>query len=179
MNPKDTPRAAPVAAVTGCLVAFLLIALAVVGIHDLAVTQHWSRGRSWSRDAIEAVDGATRADWVVPLAVITLLIGVVLLYAALKPRRATHRPVPDESDAADVWISPAALSQLATAAAEDVPGVLQAHSRVTARRIRVSLHTTPGSDRDQITQTATQSISDRVGALSDLPVTVQAQEAKA
>lgn len=179
MSTKNTPRTTPVAAATGLLVAIALIALAIVGIHDLFVTQGWAGGHAWSRGAIDGINHSTRADWVIPLAVIALLVGVLLLYVSLKPRRSTHRLVPDEDPSADVWITPGALGRLAKAASEDVPGVLQAHSKVSRRRIRVSLHTTPGVDRDQITQTATDQIHGRIGELSELPVKVHTQEATA
>ncbi|MBO1768333.1 DUF6286 domain-containing protein [Allobranchiibius sp. GilTou38] len=179
MSTRNTPRATPVAAVTGLLVAAALIALAVIGLHDLLVTQGWAAGHAWARGAIDGVNHSTRADWVVPLAVLALLVGVLLLYVSFKPRRSTHQLVPDEDESADVWIAPAALGRLAKAAGEDVPGVLQAHSKVSRRRVRVRLHTTPGAEQDQIVQTATKQIHDRIGRLSDLPVKVDTQEVTA
>lgn len=179
MSTKNTPRTTPVAAVTGLLVAIALIALAVVGIHDLLVTQGWAGGQAWARGAIDGINHSTRADWVIPLAVLALLIGVLLLMVSVKPRRTTHQLMPDDDDSADVWMAPAALSQLAKAASEDVPGVLQADPKVSRRRIRVSLQTTPGADQEQISQTATDQIHDRIGDLSDLPVKVYTQEASA
>ena len=179
MSAKNAPRATPVAAVTGLLVAVGFIALAVVGVRDLFVTQGWASGHPWARGAIDGVNHSTRANWVVPMAVIALVVGVVLLYVSFKPRRSTHHQVPGDDMAADVWVAHAALSRLAKAASEDVPGVLSAHPKVSRRRIRVSLATTPGADRDQITETATTQIRDRIGDLSDLPVKIYAQEAKA
>ena len=179
MSAKNTPRAAPAAAVTGLIVAIALIGLGVVGIHDLFVTQGWATGHAWARGAIDGINGSTRADWVIPLAVVSLLVGLLLLWVSLKPRRPTHQLVPDEDEAADVWIDPAALGRLARSAGEDVPGVLHAYPSVSRRRIRVDLRTTPGADREQISQTATEQIHDRIGDLSDLPVKIRAKEATA
>ena len=179
MSSKNTPRATPVAAVTGLLVAVAFIALAVIGIHDLFVTQGWAKGHAWARGAIDGVNHSTRADWVIPLAVLALVVGLLLLFVSLKPRRTTHQPVAGQDPAAQVWVTPAALSRLAHGAGEDVPGVLSVHPKVSRRRIRVSVRTTPGADRDQITQTATDLVTERIGDLSDLPVKVYAQEATA
>ncbi|UIJ35609.1 DUF6286 domain-containing protein [Allobranchiibius sp. GilTou73] len=179
MSTKTAPRTAPVAGVVGLLVAIALIALAVIGIHDLIVTQGWASGHAWARGAIDGINHSTRADWVIPLAVIALLVGAVLLFVSFKPRRTTYQLVPDEDESAQVWVAPAALSQLAKSASEDVPGVLQAHPKVSRRRIRVSVRITPGADRDQIAQTATDQIHERIGDLSDLPVKVHTQEATA
>ncbi|MEO8850815.1 MAG: hypothetical protein ABI360_03695 [Allobranchiibius sp.] len=176
LRAKNPPRATPAAAITGTIVAILFLALAVVGIHDLFVTQGWSDGSPWARAAIDGVDGARRADWVVPLAVVALLIGVFLLLLSVRPRRSTHRAVPEREEAGDVWVAPGVLSALAKSAAEDAPGVLSADPRVSPRRIKVVLHTTPGADRDRAVTTAEQLITERVGSLSDLAVKVSAKE---
>lgn len=176
LKAKNPPRAAPAAAITGTIVAILFIALAVVGVHDLFVTQGWAQGSPWARAAIDNVNGAKRADWVVPLAVVALLIGLFLLVVSLRPRRNTHRAVPERDEAGDVWVAPGVLSNLAKSAAEDAPGVLHAKPKVSSRRIKVVLHTTPGADRDQSVTTAEQLIAERIGSLSDSTVKVSAKE---
>lgn len=178
LTAKNPPRATPAAAVTGTIVAILLVALAVVGIHDLFVTQGWAAGNSWTRASVDAVDGTTRADWVVPLAVAALLLGLLLLVVSLRPRRTTHRPVADREEAGDVWVTPAVLCALARSAAQDAPGVLHATPKVAGRRIKVALHTTPGADRDRSVTAAEQLIATRIGSLSDLRVQVSATEVR-
>lgn len=176
LKAKNPPRATPAAAVTGTIVAILLVALAVVGLHDLFVTQGWTEGDPWARAAIDSVDGAKRADWVMPLAVVALLIGLFLLVVSIRPRRSTHRAVPDREEAGDVWVAPGVLARLAKSAAEDAPGVLQADPKVSSRRIKVVLHTSPTADRDQSVKAAEKLIAERIGSLSDLAVRVSAQE---
>lgn len=176
MTAKNPPKAAPVAAFTGVVIALLFIASPVVGVHDLSVAQGWAGGSAWARAAIDATNGATRADWVIPLAVVALVLGALLLLTSLRPRRVTHRHVPDDSGSADVWIVPAALGRMAASAAEDVPGVLTARPRATARRMRLNLQTVPGADRDQITEQTTKLVTERLGHLSDLPIKVSVQE---
>lgn len=179
MSTHNTPRAAPVAAVTGSLVAVAFIAAAVVGIHDLVVTQGWAGGHPWARGAIDGINHTTRADWVIPLAVLALLVGLLLLWVSVKPRRSTHQPVADQDPAAQVWVTPEALSQLAGSAGDDVSGVLRAYPKVTRRHIRVSVLTVPGADQDQVTQATTALIKERIGDLSDLPVKVYTKETTA
>lgn len=176
MSATKPPKAAPVAAFTAVIIALLLIALAVVGIHDLAVTQKWASGTSWSRTLIDGTNGVTRADWVVPLAVVALLIGLFLLFVSFRPRRATHQHVPGEDDSVDVWITPAVLAKMAKNAAEDAPGVLSAHPKTSTRRVRVSVGTIPGADRDQVVDTVQQLVGERIGGLSDRPVKVSTRE---
>lgn len=190
MSAKNPPRAAPVAAFTGVLIALVFIALAVVGVHDLVVTQGWAGGTAWARAAIDGTNGVTRADWVIPLAVLALVLGAPLLITSVIPRRVTHRHVPelsgsDEeskgsgSESVEVWIVPAALATMAKTAAEDVPGVVSAHPKVSTRRTRISVTTTPGTDQDQIATLAQQGAAARIGALSDVPVKVDTREVSA
>lgn len=179
LTSKNPPRAAPAAAITGSVVAILFVAFAIVGIHDLFTTQGWADGASWARSAIDGVDGTTRADWVVPLAVLTLLLGLVLLGVSVRPRRSTYRAAPDREEGGDVWVAPAVLAQLAKSAGEDAPDVLSASPKVSARRIKVVLHTAPNGDRDRAAKAAGQLIAERIGSLSDLPVRVSVKEARA
>ncbi len=176
MSAQNPPKAAPVAAFTAVIIALLFIALAVVGVHDLAVTQKWASGTSWSRTVIDGTNGATRADWVIPLAVLALLIGLFLLFVSLRPRRSTHQHVPDEDDSIDVWIAPSALTKMVKNAAEDAPGVLSAHPKMSTRRVRVSVGTIPGADRGQVVDTVQTLVSERIGALSDRPIKVHTRE---
>lgn len=180
MSATKPPKAAPVAAFTAVIIALLFIALAVVGVHDLVVTQKWAAGTSWSQAVIDGTNGVTRADWVVPLAVLALLIGLFLLFVSFSPARTTHQhvPGPDEDDSVDVWVTPGALATMATNAADDAPGVLSAHPKVSTRRVRVSVRTTPGTDRDQVTDTVQQLVGERIGALSDRPIKVYTQEVR-
>lgn len=176
MSSKNPPRSSPIAAITAVVIAVLFITLAVVGIHDLAVTQKWATGQSWSRAAIDGINGVTRADWVVPLAVVALLLGLVMLLMSLAPRRTTHRHVPSSEGSIDVWIVPAALGKLARGAAEDAPGVLTAHSKVSSRRIRLMVRSTPGVDEARTVERAGELVAARIGRLSDLPVKVSVRE---
>lgn len=170
MSSSKPPKAAPVAAFTAVLIAVLFIALAVVGVHDLVVTQKWAAGTSWSRTVIDGTNGVTRADWVIPLAVLALLIGLFLLFVSLRPRRSTHQHVPGDQDVVDVWITPGALTKMVTKAAEDAPGVLSAHPKVSTRAVRVSVATIPDADEGQVIDTVQQLVGERIGALSDRPV---------
>ncbi len=176
MSAQNPPKAAPVAALTAVIIAVLFIALAVVGVHDLAVTQKWATGTSWSRTVIDGTNGATRADWVIPLAVLALLIGLFLLFVSLRPRRSTHQYVPDEDDSVDVWITPGALTKMVKSAAEDAPGVLSAHPRVSTRAVRVSVGTIPDADEGQVIDSVQALVDERIGALSDRPVKVHTRK---
>ena len=71
-----------------------------------------------------------------------VLVGAWCVYAALRPRRRTAVAVAARSS---VWIAPADLARLASRAAETVPGVLDARSSATLRKITVTAHTTAGS----------------------------------
>jgi hypothetical protein len=131
--------AAPAAGYVGTLIALLLLAAGVVALRDAAVFAGWLDGRPWTSNFIDWLDGLTVQWYTSPLGVLALVIGLWWVYAALRPRRRTAVPVAAQTS---VWIAPADLARIASAAAEPVPGVLDARARAGLRKIVVTAHTT-------------------------------------
>jgi hypothetical protein len=113
------PRARPAAGWLGPLVALVMIAVGVLLVQE-ALARWGVVATSWLGSILTTVDGLTAGTWTVPAGVVLVLLGLLVLLAALKPRRRTHLRV--EGDA-DLWITPSALTALAREAAEAVPGV--------------------------------------------------------
>lgn len=129
------PRALPAAAWVGAAVAVLLVALGVVAGQDALA--RWgvpAVGASWLGATLDGLDGLRAAAWTVPVGIALVVVGLLVLAVALKPRRRTHVPV---EAAADLWLSPAALSALARDAAEGVPGVARVSVAATRTTVRV------------------------------------------
>ncbi len=133
------PVAAPAAGYVGTLIALLLLGLGVVGLRDGAVAAGWLDGREWTKNAVGWIDGLTFAVWMIPVGVLAIVVGLWWLYAAVRPRRRTALAVDARSS---VWIAPADVARLATAAAESVAGVLDARSSATLHKITVTARTT-------------------------------------
>lgn len=133
------PRALPAAGWLGPLSALVLILLGVVAGQDaLARWGVSGLGSSWLGTVFTDIDGLRAATWNVPAGVVLVLIGLVVLYAALKPRRRTH--VQADGDA-DLWFTPTALEALGRDAAEGVPGVARVSVTSTRSAVRVRVAT--------------------------------------
>ncbi len=138
------PRARPVATGVAVLLALGLVALAVVGVRDLAVARGWSSGAPWVADAVGSLDGLTASTAVVVASIASVVVGLLLVLVALTPARRTHLPVDGEHD---LWISPAAVGELARARADRAPGVISAElARATRRRAVVEVVTQRSGD---------------------------------
>ncbi|GAA4672039.1 DUF6286 domain-containing protein [Nocardioides nanhaiensis] len=143
--PRTPPRARPAAVTTSAVLALVLIALGVVSVHDLAASQGWSSGSSWTRSVLDSVEGLTASVLVVAVAVVLVLLGLVVLLTAFRPGRRTHLPTQGD---ADLWVSAGALAALAGASADRAPGVISAEAtRIRPRSITVDVvtHQDPGT----------------------------------
>lgn len=147
-HPAATPQApasappplAPAAAhYVGVIGALLLIALGAVGIRDGIAAAGWITGTSWTRAAVTWSDGQSAHGWMVPVGAILAVVGLVLIGAALAPRRRKAIPVQAQTS---VYLDVSDTATLAAAAARVVPGVTKATASATRRAVKVSARTT-------------------------------------
>jgi hypothetical protein len=156
------PVAAPAAGYVGTLIAVLLLGLGVVALRDGAVSAGWLDGKEWTKNAVGWVDGLTFAWWMIPVAIVAIVVGLWWVYAAVRPRRRTAVAVAARSS---VWIAPADLARLASAAAESVAGVLDARSSATLHRITVTAHTTADDGAADVESAITDAVRDATAIL--------------
>ncbi|STZ41286.1 Uncharacterised protein [Mycolicibacterium gilvum] len=162
----QTPAAAPpplapaAAHYVGVISALLLIAAGAVGIRDGIAAAGWISGPSWTRAAIDWFDGQSAHGWMVPVGVIAALAGLVLIGAALSPRRRKAIPVTAQTS---VYLDVCDTAKLAGAAARVVPGVTKATASASRRAVKVTARTTgPDVTKDTIAgavRTALQPLS--------------------
>lgn len=161
--PGRAPVAAPAAGYVGTLVALLTLAVGVIALRDSTVSAGWLGGRSWITAAIEWIDGLTFTWWMIPAGIASIIVGVWWVYAALRPRRRTAIAVAAQTS---VWIAPADLARVASHAAATVPGVLDARSSATLRKIKVTVQITADSTGNEIKNAVTQAVRDSGGFLT-------------
>ena len=160
------PVATPAAGYVGTLIAVLILGLGVIALRDSAVSAGWLDGRPWITTVINWMDGLTFAWWMIPAGIAAILVGAWWVYAALRPRRRTALAV---NAASSVWIAPADLARLASRAAETVPGVLDARSSATLRKITVTAHTTADSGATQMKSAVVEAVRDSAAAIVNPP----------
>jgi hypothetical protein len=125
------------------VVACALVALAVVTIRDLAVSQGWATGQPWLAEALTGIDRLEPTPGVMAAGTAVGLVGLLLLLAGLLPPK---RRYVTAAEAEHLWSSPSALAEVARAAADRSQGVLSARA-VRASRGRVLVEVATREDR--------------------------------
>ena len=161
------PLALPAAGFTGPLVALLVLAVGLVGIRDGVVAAGWLDGSSWTGAAAEWIDGLTFDGWMIPVAIVSIIVGLLLLFAALKPRRKTAVALTAETS---VYIEPAGIARVAADAARSVPGVLDARASATRRSVTVRADVT-GDDRSGLKKAIADQVRSALEPLATAPKT--------
>ena len=149
------------------LIAVLMLGLGVIALRDSAVSAGWLDGRPFTTTVVGWIDGLTFAWWMIP--------------AGLLPRSSSARggctrrcvrgagPLSRSTRRSSVWMAPADLARLASRAAETVPGVLDARSSATLRKITITAHTTAGSGAPQIKSAVAEAVRDAATAIVRTP----------
>ncbi|AFR49740.1 DUF6286 domain-containing protein [Gordonia sp. KTR9] len=145
------PAALPGAAIAGAALGLGFIALGAVAVRDIAVRANWLDGREWSVTAAEWISDLQWQNWMWPAAVGAIVLGLILLWVAVKPRRRTHLAL---AGGDGMWTRPGDVARRCSAAVSDLPGVLDADTVVTRRKIRCTVSVRPqGVDRQLIEDT--------------------------
>ncbi|MGV9825276.1 DUF6286 domain-containing protein [Gordonia sp. NPDC003429] len=128
------PSSTPVAVVGGVVIAFVLLALVIVAIRDLVVQAGWVSGTRWSREGADWVARSTWQQWMWPVAIALILIGLWLLWSAVRTRRRTHVSLGGYEV---MWTRRGDIARRISTAALSVPGVEHATTVVGRRRAKV------------------------------------------
>ncbi|WP_193314529.1 DUF6286 domain-containing protein [Georgenia ruanii] len=146
MPPATRPTRSGPIGVVGPVLAVLLIAAGLVLLRDALVGYRAVPGPAWIPLGLGAVDGLAPGTGFLVGGIIAVLVGVWLLYAALR-RRVRSRAVLRARTG--VYLAPGDIARLASAAAEDVGGVVTASSKAGTRSVRTTVRTTGGPGIDQ------------------------------
>lgn len=147
----------------GMLLAVLVVALGVAGVHDALVASGAVTGTSWLEAATGSVDGFAPGAWALVLGIVLALVGLWLLLKALTPRRPSDLAL---QAGTGVFLRPRDAARLARAAAQDVDGVVSATSTATRRTVSVTVRTTSPNGVEAQVQ---QAVTDRLQGLADRP----------
>ena len=146
----------------GPLMAILLIAVGVVLLHDAIARTDSRPGRTWIAAVNDGLDGLTAEWWMIPLGLVVALTGVWLIVTALRPRSRKTLAVTSQTG---VFLRTRDVARLASAAADDVDGVLAAGSVASRRKVTVTVE----SDRDQVADLVRDAVDQRLSALQKPP----------
>lgn len=142
MPAAKTPVGTGAVQVVGVVLALLVTALGAAALRDAVLATGLIDGTPWVLGAVESLDGLRPDPWVLVVGVVLVLVGLWLVVCALRPRPRTGLALRADTG---VFLRPRGVSRLATAAAEDVDGVLDASAATTRRSVSVRV-TTTGDD---------------------------------
>lgn len=170
---SKAPAASPLAAaalpvrstrviVLGCLAALLLGAVGVVAVQSALVEAGWLDASAWWTRMVSGTGPIEPADAFVPLGFLAVLLGLWLVWSALRPGRRQGIHV---GSATGTWMTRRDVAKFASAAAEEVDGVLSASTSVARRSVTVTVRTTGPDLEDPVRA----SVSDRISVLDPSP----------
>lgn len=164
MPAAKTPVGSGPVAALGLILALLLTGAGVVLIRDALVYFGLLSGTPWILSVARAVNGVTAAGWLVPLGVALALVGLWLLWRALRPRARTAVSL---TATTGVFLHPRDVARFAETAAEGVGGVLAADVTASRRRVAVRVRGTGSQDLAGQVHAA---VTHRLSALDSPPV---------
>ncbi|MFC0626185.1 DUF6286 domain-containing protein [Kribbella deserti] len=162
-TPAKKPVAAPAAATVGVLAALSVTAIGAIGIRDALVATGTISGTPWLEWLFGKAEVLKPVDWMIPAGGIAVLLGLLILVASLKPRRATHLAVGDDG----VWIRSRDAGRLATDSARRIDSVLGAETKAKRRALRVNATVT--GDVNRVRDELATAIPQRLHLVTPVP----------
>jgi Family of unknown function (DUF6286) len=146
----------------GPIMALVLTGIGFVLLHDALAEADTKPGRTWLASVTDGLDRATAEWWMIPAGVAVALVGVWLIVTALRPRSRKTLAVTSPTG---VFLRTRDIARLASAAADDVDGVLSASSVASRRAVTVTVE----SDRDAVADLVRDTVAERLSALANPP----------
>lgn len=159
------PVAAPAATGVALFLAIAVIALGVVAGRDALLSTGAITGSPWIAAALHYLDGLTAQAWMIPAGLGAAVVGLLLLFAAVKPRRRTHRQLA----ASGTWTKPRDIVRLARCAAEPITGVAEASGTGSNRRITLTITAVSGFDTAALKDTVHATVTEALTPLAKSP----------
>lgn len=149
---RTQPLAQPTARYTAVILGLLLLGLVGVVIRELWSMRTDSDLESWAEPITQVIGRATYQPWMLPAGIASIVLGIILIYIAFRPRTRTHRPL---ASTASLWTRSVDIARMCTAASEKVPGVMRAYSVATNKRVTVNVH---GDVKDPTLQSRVEAV---------------------
>lgn len=176
--PRAQPRRAPFVVPVAVVLALGLIAIAVVAVRELLVSQGWAAGSVVVPDLVAGPVGLSPSVGLAVAGGAVALVGLVLLWLALRPGRRTHLRA---SGGADLWIAPGAVAAVAQETADRLPGVVSADSSRSTRRhvvvdVVVAAPRTADAPQETVTEHVRAVLDEEIGRPTGAGIKVRATE---
>ncbi|WP_128646908.1 DUF6286 domain-containing protein [Rhodococcus sp. BS-15] len=159
------PVANPTAAVPAILFALVLIGAGVVLGREALLNLGAIDGPEWVGPAATNLDGLTAQSWMLPGGIAAVVVGFILVFVAIRPRRRTHRALSEQ----DVWLRKGDVAAVARTAALDSVGVDSATAKAGNKKVTVAVNTVAGTDTSELKSSVVTSVDDALRPLASAP----------
>lgn len=159
------PLAAPAATTVSVVLALVLVGAGIVAGRDALIGFGAITGAPWIAAGLKAIDGLTAQSWMRPAGIVVAMIGLLLLLAAIKPRKRTHVP----TNAPDAWITPRDVRRVARTAALSLTGVDATTASGSARSLTLSITPVNGYDTSQLDESVRSVVTESLSSLANPP----------
>ncbi|MEV0948142.1 DUF6286 domain-containing Asp23/Gls24 family envelope stress response protein [Rhodococcus sp. NPDC049939] len=163
-----TPRAAPAAVPAAVIVAVTALGLAIVAGRELLIMRGTLGNAPWVRNTAEWLGRLHWSTWILPVAICSVVVGIVFIAVALKPRPRTHLPL-KIGEAPTVWLRPTDLARNSSSHANDVPGVVSAHTTVDRKHVTVRVVHNEAASAEDVTTAVRESVEPTLSLLGVSP----------
>lgn len=173
LPPLAYPAAAPAAAIIA--VASLLLAFATA--RELLIVRGTYAGAPWLRNSFEWFGRLHWQPWIAPAAAACVVVGIVLLAVACKPRRRTHLPLRVDGPVATVWMRRTDLARMCSAHASALTGVGTARTVVDRRRALVRITVEDETPVAELTAAVRAAVEPNLALLAEpIPLVVKVNQ---
>lgn len=156
------PVAGPAARWFGVVGGLILVAVGAVGVAEMLRATGLLRGQVIPDGWFGRTLVVTPAGWLRTAGIAAVVVGLILLVIAVKPRRRTHLAAGEL-----VWIRPAAAARLAADAAARVDSVTAASADAKRRRLHATV--TTFGDPPRVHDEVRTAIADRLHTVTPTP----------
>jgi len=163
MPPASQPTRSGPVGIVGPILAVLLIAVGVVLLRDALAAAGVLEGGAWIPAALGALDGVRAGPLFLAGGIVAALLGLWLIVTALRPRVRSGVNVASRTG---IFLGTGDVARLASAAAEDVGGVISASTVASRRKVSTTIRTTGGPG---IAEAVRQAVTDRLTDLDPPP----------
>ncbi|WP_068275624.1 DUF6286 domain-containing protein [Aldersonia kunmingensis] len=132
--PTQRPRGTPVAAAVAIGISGALIGAGLIAGREFLVEHDVIDEAPWIANTFGWVGRLSWATWMLPVAIGAVVLGLLLVVVAAKPR--SHSHVGTATSPA-LWLTTTDTARASTAAALHVEGVIRAHTTADRRTVRV------------------------------------------
>ncbi|MFM6849175.1 MAG: DUF6286 domain-containing protein [Terrabacter sp.] len=157
------PRRTGGIALLGILLALLALVVGVLAVRDALAYAGVLDSQPLLHSLAARLQGMRPEVWVVVLGAVLALLGLALLFRALRPSAPKVIPVVADSG---VYLRPRDVTRLVETVAEDVDGVLAVNASTTPRRVNLTIRSTgdPG-----VAERTREAVSERLQPLATRP----------